>query len=39
MAKRFWRPDEFPAFEGDEVCFEAEYVRLKGWRIVRKADC
>jgi hypothetical protein len=36
---KFWRPEEVPEFEGAEGCFEAEYVRSHGWRIVRQVEC
>jgi hypothetical protein len=33
---KFWQPGDVPEFEGDHACFEAEWVRLRGWRIVRR---
>lgn len=36
---QFWQPASVPDFDGDEACFEANYVRGQGWRIVRQVEC
>lgn len=33
---KFWGPEDVPDFEGDEACFEAQWVTRQGWRIVRR---